>query len=72
MMWWVLYLVIVHGDVELIVKLESQTPYNSSEPQTVVGIHWLCLRGNIQDVLALVQGPNILTYTETLIASHLS
>lgn len=58
-----LYLIIVHGDIEFIVKFKSHAPYDSPEPQTVVGVHWLCLCGNVQDVLALVQGTHILTYT---------
>ena len=59
----VLYLVVVHGNIELIVKFKSQTPDHSSEPKAVVGVHWLCLRSNVQDVLPLVQGSHILTYT---------
>lgn len=58
-----LYLIVVHGDIEFIVKFKSHAPYDSPEPQTVVGVHWLCLCGNVQDVLALVQGTHILTYT---------
>lgn len=60
------YLVIVHGDIKFIIKFKSQTPYDSSEPQTVVGVHWLCLCSYVQDILPLVQGTHILTYTDTL------
>lgn len=58
-----LYLIIVHGDIKFVVKSESQAPYDSSKPQTVVGVHRLCLRRNVQDVFALIQGTDILTYT---------
>lgn len=61
----------MHGDIELIIKFESQTPDDSPEPQTVVGVHWLCLCSDVQDVLALVQGTHILTYTETHFSYYL-
>lgn len=61
----VCYLVIVHGDIEFIVQLESQAPHDSSEPQTIVGVHRLCLCCDIQDVLSLVQWTHILTCTNT-------
>lgn len=66
-----LYLIIVHGDVEFVVKFQSQTPYDSPEPQTVVGIHWLCLSRDIKDVLTLVQGTHILTYGDTHFSYYL-
>lgn len=64
-----LYLIIVHGDIQFIVKFESQAPYDSPEPQAVVGVHRLCLCSDVQDVLALVQRTHILTYTETQLLS---
>lgn len=66
-----LHLIIVHGDVEFIVKFQSQTPYDSPEPQTVVGIHRLCLSRDIKDVLTLVQGTHILTYGDTHFSYYL-
>lgn len=62
------YLVIVHADIEFIVQFESQAPHDSSEPQTVVGVHCLCFRCDIEDVLSLVQWTHILTYTNTLLS----
>lgn len=32
------YLVIVHGDTELVLKLEGLSPDDSSEPEAVVGV----------------------------------
>lgn len=48
------YLIIVHGDIKFVVKFESQAPYDSSKPQTVVGVHRLRFRRNVQDVFTLV------------------
>lgn len=58
-----LYLIVVHGDIKFIVEFKSQAPYDPSEPQTVVAVHWLRLRSNVQDVFALVQGTHVLTCT---------
>lgn len=67
-----LYLIIVHGDIKFVIKFESQAPYDSSKPQTVVGVHRLCLRCNVQDVFALIQGTDILTYTTDTITAYLA
>lgn len=56
------YLVVVHGDVQLVVQFESQTPDDPPEPQAVVGIHRLRLGSNVQDVFTLVQRTHILTF----------
>lgn len=64
----VCYLVIVHADIEFIVQFESQTPHDSSEPQTVVGVHRLCFCCDVEDVLSLVQWTHILTYTNMLLS----
>lgn len=58
-----LYLIVVHGDIKFVVQFESQAPYDPSEPQAVVAVHWLRLRRNVQDVFALVQGTHVLTCT---------
>ena len=42
-------LVVVHGDVELVVQLESHAPDDPPEPQAVVGVHRLGLGGDVQD-----------------------
>lgn len=61
----VCYLVIVHADIEFIVQFESQAPHDPPEPETIVGIHCLCFRCDIENVLSLVQWTHILTYTNT-------
>lgn len=55
------HLIVVHGDTELVVELERLSPDDSSEPEAVVGVDDLGLRGDIQDVLVFVQRPHILT-----------
>ena len=62
---WLLYLVIMHGDTELVVKFERLCPDDPPEPQTVVTVHWLRLRSNVQDVLPLIEGTDILTCRRT-------
>ena len=54
-------LVVVHGDVELVVQLESHAPDDPPEPQAVVGVHRLGLGGDVQDVLTLVERTYVLT-----------
>lgn len=60
-----LYLVIVHGNTELIVKLERLSPDDPSDPEAVVGVDYLRLCGHVQDVLVFVEGTHILTWTQT-------
>lgn len=43
-------LVVVHGHVQLIVKLERLIPEHTPEPEHVAPIHLLHLRGHVQDV----------------------
>jgi len=57
----VIYLVILHGDTELILKPERLSPDDPSEPEAVVGVHRLGLCGHVQDVLVFVQRTHTLT-----------
>lgn len=41
------YLVVVHGDTELVLELEGLSPDDSAEPEAVVGVDWLSLCRNI-------------------------
>lgn len=55
------HLVVVHGHAQLVVELERLSPDDPSEPEAVIAVDRLCLRGNVQNVLLFVQRTHILT-----------
>lgn len=53
-------LVVVHCDVELVIKLEGLSPDHPAAPESVASVQALGLGGHIQDVLLTCQRPHAL------------
>lgn len=65
-----MYLVEVHRDTKLVVKLQWLGPDHPPKPEAVAAVSLLSLCGDVQDVLFLVQWAHMLAYKNTLIQEH--